>query len=204
MANQVVTPKSPNLPAAPSAYDAQYFNQYSNAIRLYFNQLDNANFITVNAVVNTQPKGYYLCTSSLAAAAANTPYAVTFDTTDTQLDYETSIGSPNSHIQLSRAGAYSIKYDAQILLAGSPPATVYLWLRLNGANVTNSGVTMVITSPVNSQVCVSGNAVLNIAAPSYLELVWATDSPTTIALKTNTATAFCPVSPAVKLSIKAV
>ena len=31
----------PRLPAAPSQYDAQFIEQYSNILRLYFNQLDN-------------------------------------------------------------------------------------------------------------------------------------------------------------------
>jgi hypothetical protein len=34
--------KAPNLPNAPrEGYDAGYFDQYSNVLRLYFNQVDN-------------------------------------------------------------------------------------------------------------------------------------------------------------------
>ena len=34
--------KAPNLPNAPrEGYDAGYFDQYSNVLRLYFNQIDN-------------------------------------------------------------------------------------------------------------------------------------------------------------------
>ena len=36
------SPKAPNLPNAPSqGYDSGYFDQYSNILRLYFNQVDN-------------------------------------------------------------------------------------------------------------------------------------------------------------------
>ena len=36
------SPKAPNLPNAPrEGYDAGYFDQYSNVLRLYFNQVDN-------------------------------------------------------------------------------------------------------------------------------------------------------------------
>ena len=36
------TPKAPNLPNAPmEGYNAGYFDQYSNVLRLYFNQIDN-------------------------------------------------------------------------------------------------------------------------------------------------------------------
>ena len=35
-------PKAPNLPNAPiQGYNAGYFDQYSNVLRLYFNQIDN-------------------------------------------------------------------------------------------------------------------------------------------------------------------
>ena len=34
--------KSPNLPNAPrEGYNSNYFDQYSNVLRLYFNQVDN-------------------------------------------------------------------------------------------------------------------------------------------------------------------
>jgi hypothetical protein len=36
------SPKAPNLPNAPrEGYAAGYFDQYSNVLRLYFNQIDN-------------------------------------------------------------------------------------------------------------------------------------------------------------------
>jgi hypothetical protein len=36
------SPKAPNLPNAPrEGYTAGYFDQYSNVLRLYFNQIDN-------------------------------------------------------------------------------------------------------------------------------------------------------------------
>jgi hypothetical protein len=36
------TPKAPNLPNAPmEGYSPGYFDQYSNVLRLYFNQIDN-------------------------------------------------------------------------------------------------------------------------------------------------------------------
>jgi hypothetical protein len=36
------SPKAPNLPNAPrEGYEAGYFDQYSNVLRLYFNQIDN-------------------------------------------------------------------------------------------------------------------------------------------------------------------
>jgi hypothetical protein len=44
MANNSYSPNrsiAPRLPAAPAEYDARFIEQYSNILRLYFNQLDN-------------------------------------------------------------------------------------------------------------------------------------------------------------------
>lgn len=38
---QILVPQQPRLLAAPMQYDSQYQEQYSNALRLYFNQLTN-------------------------------------------------------------------------------------------------------------------------------------------------------------------
>ena len=37
----LLTSKAPNLPIAPVDYSQQYQDQLNNALRLYFNQLDN-------------------------------------------------------------------------------------------------------------------------------------------------------------------
>lgn len=39
----LISPVQPRLPAAPVEYDQRYIEQYSNILRLYFNQLDNFN-----------------------------------------------------------------------------------------------------------------------------------------------------------------
>jgi len=41
--NDLTRAVAPRLPSAPIAYSAQYLEQYSNILRLYFNQLDNFN-----------------------------------------------------------------------------------------------------------------------------------------------------------------
>jgi hypothetical protein len=38
---QLRAPKAPNLPIAPVEYSQQYIDQLSNALRLYFGQVDN-------------------------------------------------------------------------------------------------------------------------------------------------------------------
>ena len=39
--NTLLPPKSPNLPIGQGEYSRQYQDQFTNALRIYFNQLDN-------------------------------------------------------------------------------------------------------------------------------------------------------------------
>ena len=48
-------PKAPSLPIAPTTYSQSYLELFSNALRLYFNQLD-----TLMATVVTPDIGYTL------------------------------------------------------------------------------------------------------------------------------------------------
>jgi hypothetical protein len=41
--NNIVPSKAPNLTVAPATYDRRYFDQLTSQLRLYFNQVDNAN-----------------------------------------------------------------------------------------------------------------------------------------------------------------
>jgi len=43
---------APSLPIAMKDYNQQYTDQYSNVLRLYFNQLDNTNTQTIDAINN--------------------------------------------------------------------------------------------------------------------------------------------------------
>ena len=52
------TTKSPNLPVAPREYDAVFFEQFTNVLRLYFAQLDNPGFSAasgLNLNIDTLP-----------------------------------------------------------------------------------------------------------------------------------------------------
>ena len=40
--NRIVNPAQPNLPLGTEQYERRYQDQFTNILRLYFNQLDNA------------------------------------------------------------------------------------------------------------------------------------------------------------------
>lgn len=44
----LLTPKTPNLPLAPAAFERRYFDLLNNALTLYFRQIDNALQVLIN------------------------------------------------------------------------------------------------------------------------------------------------------------
>ena len=54
--NTLLPPKAPNLPIGPTAYDRRYQDQFNNALRIYFNQLDN----TFQTLLSNDPGGSYI------------------------------------------------------------------------------------------------------------------------------------------------
>jgi len=84
-ANSLLPPKSPNLLVSPDDYDKRYQEQFNNALRIYFNQLDN----TFQSLLATTPGGAFLRfphgafqDSTTQTAPANTAQVMRFDTTD--------------------------------------------------------------------------------------------------------------------------
>ena len=76
----VLPPKAPNLPIAPVDYTQQYQDQVLNALRLYFNQLDNfsqATNIPASGTTIQRPK---------VNAATNNVLAIGFTYFDTTLN----------------------------------------------------------------------------------------------------------------------
>ena len=46
--NQPILTKAPNLPIAASQYNQQYTDEFTNTLRLYFNQIDSFNRAILN------------------------------------------------------------------------------------------------------------------------------------------------------------
>lgn len=77
--------KAPSLPLPPFDYDQRREDQFANALRIYFNQLDSSNYaLSANAGGGLLgfPQGAFSSTLNQADGATDTAYAVTCDTTD--------------------------------------------------------------------------------------------------------------------------
>jgi hypothetical protein len=76
-------PKAPNLLIAPIVYDQRYVDQLNNALRLYFNQIDNGLSALLSGTGGSSLSLPFISASDSTdqlATASNTPTVVTWNT----------------------------------------------------------------------------------------------------------------------------
>ena len=135
--------------------------------------------------------------SDQTAAAANTAYALTFDTPSGNVGI--SLGTPSSRIVFEKSGEYLLAFTAQITSTSASTVNFWFWPRLNGTDVSGSTIKAALHQNTATTV-VSRSAIFNISADDYLEVMWAVDS-TNGFLDNHAATSFAPSTPSATLAI---
>ena len=125
-----------------------------------------------NSVV-TPSHGAFLDNTTQTAAAANTAYAITYNTTVTSSGV--NIGSPSSRLICNNAGLYNFDFSLQIKSTSASAQVITIWPRINGVDVVDSA-TIVTISGSSSYSVTSWNFMLDMANNDYFELMWATDN----------------------------
>lgn len=190
---------SPRLPAAPNEYDAQFIEQYSNILRLYFNQLDGLTGALLGESGGRYvrfPYGAFHDTTTQTAAATGTAYAVTFNSTD--LSNDVSIGSPTSKIVVANAGVYNFQFSLQLDKSSGAAGHTYIWARVNGVDVPYSASEVAIQG-TTAEAIPAWNFVLSMNATDYFQLMFSVDD-TNIQLKAVAAAAPVPAIPSAILT----
>lgn len=141
--------------------------------------------------------GAFHDSTTQTAAAANTAYPVTFNTTD--LSVGVTRGTPTSRIYVDRLGAYNFQFSAQLNKVSAAAKRVWIWYRVNGVDATNSA-TEVTLAGSSAAIVAAWNFVLNMNAGDYFELVWATDD-TACQIVTAAADPVIPGIPSVILTV---
>lgn len=170
--------KAPNLPIAPVEYTQYYQDQVLNALRLYFNQVDN--FSLPLTQVNG---GSYLQFPFISASDIGTQYATASNTaTIVQWNIlESGSGfalNANYTATADVAGIYKITYSLQFANDDNAVHDAIVWLRVNNVDVTNS--TTIFTVParksagVPSYVCGYSEVVFTLDAGDSVGLWWGT------------------------------
>ena len=176
-------PKAPNLPNAPrEGYSAGYFDQYSNVLRLYFNQIDNLGNILAGqgGALLSNPYGAFSSYAS-QTTTANTATLMTLDTTD----FSNGVSISSSKITVVNPGIYNLQFSAQVQNLSNAPHDIFIWLRQGndgGSSADITGSTGKVGLPARKNPGdpfhdIKGwNYFLSMNADDYVQIYWSTTS----------------------------
>lgn len=148
--------------------------------------------------------GAFHDTTASQTAAANTPTAITYDSTD--YSDGVSIGTPTSRVVVNTAGLYNIQFSIQFSNNNATIDNALVWLRVNGNNVANTTSWSAIPGKhagSDGYLITALNIFYQFAANDYFELVWMTVNGTTsiITLPASTVAPVYPASPGIVLTV---
>lgn len=141
--------------------------------------------------------GAFQDNTTQTAAAINTAYAITFDTTD--FEDGVSRGTTTSHIICRNTGVYDFQFSLQMTKSAASLGYAYVWPRINGTDVPDSA-TKIAFQGSNSETVAAWNFLLRMNAGDYFELMWAVDD-TSIELVHYTSVSFAPAIPSAILTV---
>lgn len=142
--------------------------------------------------------GSFLDTTTQVAAAINTAYAMTLNTTD--LSNGVRLRSPStSEVEIDTEGVYNIQFSAQLDNTSGGNHLAYIWLRVNGADVANSASQVRLKS-TDGELVAAWNFFYQFKAGDYFQIMWSV-SDTAVQLVASAAVAPVPAIPSVILTV---
>jgi len=142
--------------------------------------------------------GGFYDTTNQTAAAINTLYLATFNTTN--FSQGVVLGTPTSRITVLAPGYYAVSAVLQCGRTSGGGGNLKAWLRKNGTtDLAGSGVTAHITASA-SVASMPFIYVVPLAANDYVEIAWAV-SDTALRLESTAAAAPYPVIPSVHVNV---
>ena len=185
--NRILTPAPPNLPLGTDQYERRYQDQFTNVLRLYFNQLQNA-----FGELFGPDGGKYVAFPHIAASdsaiqyatAANTPTIVQWDSLDAGTGFR--LNSDNT-ATAQVPGIYKITYSLQFANNDNAIHDAIVWLRIDGstsaADVPNSTTVFTLQARKSALlpnfVCGYSEVVFTLNAGNSVGLWWGTDQAAT-------------------------
>lgn len=144
--------------------------------------------------------GSFYDTTTQVAAAINTPYPITFNTTVSAKGIRR--GTTTSQIFANRPGVYNFAFSIQFDKTSGGTALAYVWARLNGIDVANTASQIRIQGNDGEIFC-AANLFFEMSNGDYFELMWAADD-TSVQLLSEAATVVHPGIPSVILTVNQV
>jgi len=180
-------PKAPNLPIAPVDYTQQYQDQVLNALRLYFNQIDNFSLPLTQQNGGSYLQFPFISASDTAiqyATAANTPTIVKWNVLELGSGFTLNA---NYTATAQFAGIYKITYSLQFANNDNQAHDSIVWLRVNGLtsanDVPDSSTIFTVaarkSAGVPTYVCGYSEVVFSLNAGDSVGLWWGTDQAAT-------------------------
>jgi hypothetical protein len=175
---RIINPATPNLPLGGPEYDRQYQDQYSNVLRLYFNQLRNSLtelFSGAGGKYIAFPYGAF-SSSVDQTATANTATLMTLNTTD----FNNGVKIDSSKITVDNSGVYNLQFSAQFQNTDNQIQDISIWLRQNGTDI--AGSTGLVSIPARKSASageeaheiVGWNYYVSMNANDYIQIYWST------------------------------
>lgn len=191
MSNQNIVP--PNLPVGPAAYEQRFQDQFSNVLRLFFTRLTSK----VNAPL---PHGSFYDTTTQTNPVANAVNLMKLNSVYDSADgTQYAIKKDTTRLYITQTGVYNIQFSAQLDNLGGGNTYFYIWIRINGTDVSNSASKVIIAGP-NDEKIVAWNWVLTLQEGDYIELAWSSPS-TDAVLAYIAASGVVPAIPSVIVTV---
>ena len=180
MANndRIINPAVPNLPLGTKEYEQRYQDQFTNILRLYFNQLRNALSELLSNVGGRYIAFPYGAFSSSVdqTTTANTATLMTLNTTD----FANGVSIDTSKITVENAGIYNLQFSTQFQNTDNQIQDISIWLRQNGTDIPGS--TGFISIPARKSASageeaheiIGWNYYLSMNAGDYIQIYWST------------------------------
>lgn len=141
--------------------------------------------------------GRFSDTTDHVPLAIDTPYAITFNTTN--ISNGVVRGSPTSRIVVDQSGFYEIKASFSLTSTNSSAKAFYCWIRKNGVDVPYSARRKTIIGNGTYDI-LTRNFAISLDANDYVEIMYAA-SDIAIGINAPPATAFCPAIPSITATV---
>lgn len=144
--------------------------------------------------------GRFSDTTTHIPAATNTPYAITFDTSEVQRGFHRDgNGLPTSAITAEESGYYQCDATLSLTSTNSTSKAFYIWMRKNGVDIPKSARRQSVSGN-GTYLDLNYHFTVSLNKNDYIQLMYAVDN-TTIQIDAPNPTSFCPAIPSATLLI---
>lgn len=166
-------------------------------LRDYFRDIQTILFQLATNFEQQNKYGSFYSTVTQTAAAINTAYAVTFNTTDQSAGV--SIGTPTSRVTVNTPGIYNFQHSMQLINTSGGNHSIWIWFRKNGVDIPDSA-TEIRVQGNNTEQFAAWNLFIPMQVNDYVQIMWSV-SDTAVRLLAASASPPVPLVPSVILTV---